>query len=321
MPCGEHEGRDRLSIHDHVEVAEKSVSVRAVTVARVNDSARNAIIAAQRAWALRSSIEFNEHLRTLVVEDNLFQPLSEATQAEVETGAGDELGSDGVPGKLASLYSSSALVCNMFDFWRGRDARPLFAALRLKAGGSVIGFEAKHPTGLRGTPPHLDVELVDGDGVPVAVESKFTEPYGTVHNEFRPAYLERVSLWDGMPKLRAFAEECAGGTVEFQHLHAAQLVKHALGLSHSYGPDGFTLMYLWYFVDGPEGERHRAEVKQFGEMLEGEIRFATRTYQTILDTVAVDADSEAWRRYLTERYVDSMEQFPAGAVDVGRRDD
>ena len=279
-----------------------SVSARCY-LATVEARAQDRIIAAQRSWAARNDIEIDEHTRTVTLEDNLFQPLHEATRAEFGAGAGDELGEPGRPGKLASLYSSSALATNMFDFWRGRNATALFDALGFDAGGSVVRFEAKHPTGLQGTPPHLDIELTDGQGTPVAVESKFTEPYGRIHSQFRPVYFERESLWEGMPRLRRLAERMDDGSVRFEHLHAAQLVKHILGLSHSYGGDGFALMYLWYFVDGPEGERHQSEVEEFEAMLGGEVRFMSRTYQGVLGRFAPDDSTGEWHRYQTERYL------------------
>ena len=97
----------------------------------MNGGARDRIIVAQKAWAERNGIEFTERFRTVNLEDNLFQPLNTATRAEFEAGAGDELGEPGQPEKLASLYSSSALATNMFDFWRGRYATALFEALGL----------------------------------------------------------------------------------------------------------------------------------------------------------------------------------------------
>src|SRR5260370_2533040 len=85
---------------------------------------------------------------------------------------GDDLGSGAgceLDGKLRAAHSSAALAVNTFGPWR-EDASSLQVG---EMGFRRIRFEATCPTGLRGTPPHLDL-LADGD-LPVAIESKCTE--------------------------------------------------------------------------------------------------------------------------------------------------
>src|SRR5687767_8908705 len=58
------------------------------------------------------------------LERNLFEPLSPQARSEYNSGDGRELGNtNGSPGKMQALHSSSALCCNVFHYWR-RVGRP-----------------------------------------------------------------------------------------------------------------------------------------------------------------------------------------------------
>ncbi len=81
------------------------------------------------------------------------------------SGAGRELDE-----KLCAAHSSAALVVNTFGRWR---AEPESLRIAGVSGFRNIRFEMTFPTGLGGTPPHLDL-FADGDSI-VAVESKCTE--------------------------------------------------------------------------------------------------------------------------------------------------
>jgi len=73
----------------------------------------------QRRWADARNIQ-RDGDSVVTLEFNLYQPLTPLTRAEYERGDGDELGRDERRGKMFALRSSSALVCNVFDYWRGR---------------------------------------------------------------------------------------------------------------------------------------------------------------------------------------------------------
>ena len=105
------------------------------------------------------------------MESNLLRPLSPSARGGFEKGAGSELA-----GNMRALHSSSALVANFFDYWTDREKSPLLSAMGIcPDGGESLDFEVLFPTGLGGTPPHLDVALTFGSGFVVAIEAKFTE--------------------------------------------------------------------------------------------------------------------------------------------------
>ena len=70
------------------------------------------------------------------------------------------------------------------------------------------------------------------------------------------------------------------------HFHAAQLLKHLLGLrKQKY--TSFVLVYLWFDVPGAEAAiRHRREIESFGEVLKRDrVAFISRTYQEVFEVL------------------------------------
>jgi hypothetical protein len=79
-------------------------------------------------------------------------PLPEIA-GDLSFGVGHEL-----DGKLGAAHSSAALAVNTFGIWR---TDPSSFRLYGVSGFTAMHFEATCPTGLNGTPPHLDL-IVDG---------------------------------------------------------------------------------------------------------------------------------------------------------------
>lgn len=270
-----------------------------------------AILHRQRKWAAARGIKpIGNSMQT--VEENLFQPLNPETKAEYEAGSGNELGSATKPGHMQAFRSSSALVCNVFDYWRNRPLVSLAAALGAPANADHLYFEQKYPTGLRGTPPNLDVALLGDGAKPFFIESKFTEPYypHSTEEPFAKSYFpDSGELWGkfGLPRCEDLARRVSANQEQFSRLNAPQLLKHILGLANKFGKN-FTLLYLWYdypssdYVSS-EAAKHRAEVETFMQRLNGEIDFRTMTYQELFQKMQGDpAVDEKYTAYLKERY-------------------
>ena len=275
-------------------------------------SAANVVREQQREWARRRGIRFDSAGYTFDLADNLFAPLSAATEQEFRSGDGDELGREGERGKMQALHSSSALACNVFDHWRGRDTSTLARALGLSTSAVDVAFEQKYPTGLVGHAPNLDVVLRPSTGPVTAIESKFLEPYGTHGSGFRPKYFEsRDGLWtrEGYRGCQALAEALDSGDTVFTWLHAEQLLKHILGLVHSArGP--WKLVYLWYEVPGPETDEHAAEAAEFAGVMRADgIDFESLSYQTVFANLRdrVGDDARKYVDYLGDRYFGASE--------------
>lgn len=186
-------------------------------------------------------------------------------EAELGAGAGDELGE-----KFRAVHSSAALAVNCFAPFRTR-----LAALRMPtgAGFTQLEFERQCPSGLRGVPPHLDV-LLSGADVLVAIESKLTEYLSQSPARFAASYKDnRQEAWrDGAyfrELLRLEREP------DYAWLNAAQLVKHAFGLAHTFRGERrkLTLLYLYWEPANPDCDptfaRHRQDLQAFAARVQG----------------------------------------------------
>jgi hypothetical protein len=266
------------------------------------------IVDRQLEWARQENLRLAGHYTTRV-EDNAFGgELHPETRKEYERGKGHEL--EGRRAHMKALHSSSALVVNVFDYWRRQD-RIQDIAKCCGTAGIVTGmeFEKTHPIkGVARTPPHLDIEF--GGPIPLAIESKFTESYRRRtrrgnENTHLHVYLGHREIWNDLPRLRALAEtivQRSGARTNFEYLDVPQLIKHALGLKCSYS-NGFCLLYLWYKVDSEEAAQHEQELADFCNRINGELEFRAMTYQELFDRVKrIPNVDPVYLKYLEQRY-------------------
>ena len=213
---------------------------------------------------------------------------------DLRAGDGNELET-----KFCAAHSSSGLAVNCFAPFRRRikdltlPGMPCFDKLQ---------FERKCPTGLRGgRPPNLDVVLEGPDGV-VGIESKLTEYLSRRQAKFSPAYAAQIS--DARREQGYFSEmlrlmEWPGNRA---HLDAAQLIKHAFGLAHTFRSRPVTLLYLFWEPANPEASpefaAHRGEIKAFAERLAGSSpTFKAMSYPELWQSWACETE---WQHRHTE---------------------
>ncbi|MFC5460467.1 PGN_0703 family putative restriction endonuclease [Massilia niabensis] len=281
----------------------------------LQQSGKSIVLGRQREWAQghAKSIDSRGYLDS--IEANLLQPLSAVALAGFKRGSGSELADTALrPAKMKALHSSAALAVNVFDYWSMRDPAPLGTALGLARLGRqdpirAMAFERQYPTGLGGNPPNLDIALHLESGFTIGVESKFTEwmtPKSTGEDVFRPAYFPEANpVWRSrcLPRCQQLAEAIQAGKERFQWLDAPQLLKHALGLATAL-PGQFSLQYLYFDSQGKEGAAHRDEIGRFSAMVADEIRFDSRTYQTLFGAMANNSceQDRDYIAYLRDRY-------------------
>jgi len=279
---------------------------------------RQIFVAQSRGISLQGSQgDKGERCYTLTVDDNLFQPLSPPEREELKRGDGCELGHDHKPGKIQAVHSSSALTCSIFSHWRlNGDVAAIARACRIPAPkAKSIEYEKKLPIMANVDPkkfpknPNIDVLISyeSGSLKAVGIECKFSEAYsGRRHSGLKPAYLNTVDLWGGIPAVLKLAEEICPDDNRFCHLHAAQLIKHILGLKHAYGKKGFRLLYLWYDVPFDEGQRHRQEIEEFASIVKADgITFQHITYQEVILKLIKDhwPEHSEYLKYIADRYL------------------
>lgn len=100
---------------------------------------------------------------------------------------------------MSATHSSSALVVNVLEPWRASNQLEILGrCLGYEDSYSSLGFEAGYAVGVRGATANLDVELRGGN-VPLAIESKFREPYEKSNKQpFQPSYFSTDAAWDGV---------------------------------------------------------------------------------------------------------------------------
>lgn len=267
----------------------------------------NLIKRQQRDWSVSRGIDVAPDGRVKILERNFFACLHSQTEQEITLGDGGELGRPEKPGKMYSLWSSSALACNVFDYWRERPMAPLLNALDVMQDSRYKPpqFEQKFPTGVRNARANLDVLFCAADSsvLPIAIESKFSEPYQS--GEKKPlsdSYFAKPQTWEGLSCCCKTAENLAAR--KFGCLDAGQLLKHILGLTLRFGKRQFLLLYLWYEVKGSEAsDRHSAEVAEFSGLIADEVLFRAETYQNLFWKLSPAVAGTPYEEYLRSRYL------------------
>jgi hypothetical protein len=255
------------------------------------------VVAASRA-ALRngflgstSDIALDDRGYVTEAIQNLIEGVRPADfEADLQQGDGNEL-----EGKFRAAHSSSALAVNTFAPFRSR-----LADLTLAGGNGFTGlcFERKCPHGLLGRrPPNLDVVVESPSGI-VAIESKCLEHLSPHVAKFAPAYNGEIT--DDRRDTPWFREmlRLIGEPRSYRWLDAAQLIKHAFGLAHTFGDRPVTLLYLFWEPSNPDAHatfaEHRAEVAKFAASIRGSgPEFIAMSYPELWRTWRVDR-STTW---------------------------
>jgi hypothetical protein len=291
-------------------------------------NAYNYIIEKQIQWALNRGIELvgsegerGRRAFTRELNQNLFRPLSPLVQEQIGKGDGNELKgeADNLP-KMRAVHSSSALGVNVFQYWQDIGQVSVIAAACgfCQRGNDIsekIVFEDKYPiSSAFRIPPNIDVVIHNKASSSVkcfAIECKFTEAYslfkhgGLKKKYFNSKYLNQ-EIWSKIQNTHRLAESIHPDDNSFHYLHAAQLIKHILGLKSKVGKNGFKLLYLWYDTLGEAGSLHRKEIECFTKIAKADgINFLSRSYQELISILSSRFRDEHpdYIKYLTERYL------------------
>lgn len=273
----------------------------------------------QKIWAsiqgielIGSKISRGERLYTKRIEDNLFAgKLSESTKNEYAIADGQEFGNGEFPGKMQALHSSSAIVVNVFEYWKSKTSDLMAKALKIPSQNiEEIVFEVKFPIVKDFIKhPNIDVVLHYKSGYITAIESKFTEPFGSYKKKGIDArYFNKVD-WCTTPEMLKLAKKISPENDIFKLVDAAQLIKHMLGLlkNCSHKKNKFRLVYLYYDTFSADGNLHDEEIRMISEIFQkDDLNFQCRSYQElIIDMFNKNRNDEDKRyiRYLAERYL------------------
>ena len=280
----------------------------------------NFIINKQINWAKNNDIELigkkidrGRKSYTKDLKDNIFQGLKKEVKSDISQGQGGEL--DNYPPKMSAVHSSSALVINIFQYWKytNQISKIAYASRFCNKENKIskdIKFEQKYSI-IKGFNHHPNIDIIiknkdDHKYRVYGIESKFSEPYqGHNHSGIKKVYLD-LDIWEDIPKLKLLAEDISPDDKEYKYLHAAQLIKHILGLKNTYGKSRFRLLYLWYNVPGEEGAKHKNEIEEFKKIVKQDnIIFHDLSYQELIIKLSnhYREQHNEYIKYISERYL------------------
>lgn len=184
--------------------------------------------------------------------------------------------------RLKSPQSPTALAVNTFLPWQ---SVPGELPLNGVVGFDAIQFEARCPTGLRGTPPHLDLLALRHDTA-VAVTVRCTEYLTGRRSLMADSYDQLLVQTPGLEPWRQQLQALRDGPEMFWHVDLGALIKYALALARTFPDRPAVLLYLfWEPLDADqfdEFERHRQELARLSEAVQAaRVRFVAQSFEAL----------------------------------------
>jgi hypothetical protein len=181
--------------------------------------------------------------------------------------------------RLRSPHSATALAVNSFLRWQGAtDQLPLAGW----TGFDAVQFEVRCPTGLRGTPPHLDLLALRGEAA-IAVTVRCIEYLSRRKTAVAASYDQLLATTPGLEPWRRQLERLRTEPQRFRHVDSGALIKFALALGRTFPERPTTLLYLyWEPLDADQFEefgRHREEATELADAVrDARVTFAAQSF-------------------------------------------
>lgn len=167
--------------------------------------------------------------------------------------------------RLRSPDSAAALAVNSFLPWRGATGQLPLAGW---TGFDAVQFEVRCPTGLRGTPPHLDLLALRVE-VAVAVTVRCIEYLSRRKTTVAPSYDRLLAATPGLEPWRQQLDRLRDDPRHYRHVDLGALIKFAVALGRTFPERQTVLLYLfWEPLDADRFEefnRHRQELAELQE--------------------------------------------------------
>ncbi len=184
------------------------------------------------------------------------------------------------PARLRQPEAAAAMALNSFLPWRDMPER-----LQLAGHGpfTELRFLARCPTGVRGTPPLLDLLAIRGAQL-VAVTARGADYLGHKPTRLAAAY-EAVTLPAGMTGWQTVMASLQAEPGRYRHLDAVSLLKNAIGLARTFPGYQLSLVYLFWEPAHAEAlafHRHRAEINSLAQTVAGSlVGFAASSFDEL----------------------------------------
>lgn len=181
--------------------------------------------------------------------------------------------------RLHTAHSGMALAINSFFPWRQASDQ---LELANHEGFGAIQFDVRCPTGLRGTPPHLDVLALRDDHA-VAVTVRSVEYLTKRRSPIAESYDGLLLRTPGMQPWHDHLAAWRTGEAGYRHVDLPALIKYATALGQTFPDRTSTLLYLyWEPLDADAYDvfrRHRNELDALTGAVGGaRVDFTAKTF-------------------------------------------
>lgn len=179
-------------------------------------------------------------------------------------------------------HSGMALTVNSFVPWQGTlDLLPLGGRL----GFDAIQFDVRCPTGLRGTPPHLNLLVLRADHA-IAVVVRSVEYLTRRRSSIASAYDDLLTETPGLMPWFQRLTEWRHRRLSYRHVDLPALVKYATALRRTFPDRPSTLLYLfWEPLDASsydEFRDHRDELLNLADGIrDAQVGFAAQSFDEL----------------------------------------
>jgi hypothetical protein len=179
-------------------------------------------------------------------------------------------------------HSAAALTINNFLRWRGAtDQLPLAGW----TGFDAVQFEVRCPTGLRGTPPHLDLLALRGE-VAVAVIVRCIEYLSRRKTAVAPSYDQLLATTPGLEQWQHQLDQLRHEPQHYRHVDPGALIKLALALGRTFPDRPTILLYLyWEPLNADRFEefcRHREETAELAHAVrDARVTFGPQSFEAM----------------------------------------
>ncbi|MGI9433397.1 MAG: hypothetical protein ACR2Q4_00955 [Geminicoccaceae bacterium] len=184
--------------------------------------------------------------------------------------------------RLDTPHSGLALVINSFLPWR-RACSQLPLCDRL--GFGAIQFDVRCPTGLRGTPPHLDLLALRDDHA-VAVTVRSVEYLTRKRSPLATSYDKLLGETSGMGLWHDHLADWRARRVGYNHVDLPALIKYATALGRTFPDRSSTLLYLyWEPLDArtyEEFRQHQIELEALSSAVkDARVNFKAESFEAL----------------------------------------
>ncbi|HEX2479723.1 MAG TPA: hypothetical protein VHK45_10620 [Geminicoccaceae bacterium] len=242
-------------------------------------SSQSQVSLSQRTGLALSAALRQERAGEVAAGDGRIRPISDLL---IEGVLSEQLPDSIHPTRLRSPDSAAALAVNSFLPWRGAtDQLPLAGW----TGFDAVQFDVRCPTGLRGTPPHLDLLALRVE-VAVAVTVRCIEYLKRRKTSVAPSYDRLLAATPGLDPWRQQLDRLRAEPRRYRHVDPGALIKFAVALGRTFPERLTVLLYLfWEPLDAAGFEefgRHRQELAELQEAVkDARVTFSAISFEAM----------------------------------------